>query len=642
MVNGIKRVLFFYMLLILSSCSGKKINENIYDETYLDNIKEVPEWLKMNVDEALPSDSLNIWIPTNNFQTSSLIRVPRFPRKFSTKELERNEALQDFVIRLINKERSLELTAVKNEQVSAQIVLGAKKNIHNARVKVSKLSNLKGDIIDAKNVQVRYVKFLPVERSRSEYVWSPKLEEIIGEGVSGNMAPSVVGDPLVEATSINIPAYRAQPIWFTIKVPKNIAKGVYEGTISISADEYKEVSYSLKLHVLNKVIPDPKSYKFHLDMWVNISAIADYYKIEYWSKKHWELIEKYLKEYASRGGKNIAVTITHEPWHKPWMQNSTTSQSQYGYKSMVKWIKTKEGNWEFDYSIFDAYVDMATKLGINEAINAYSLAPFLTNQKIHFYDKKTKDVKILEMNIEDKLYKVIWSRFLKDFKKHLLEKGIFERVYLGFDEKPDEELHFLLGIIKEAAPEFLNRIIVAGHPEGGKNAENLSIAYDYFPGQRLEKKDTVLSTITHRNQNNKITTFYLCASPSHPNTLSYSPAIESQLIPWLALKYNTNGYLRWAFNNWTDNPFKKPVFIHAQGDDYQIYPGEEKPVSSIRWELLKEGIEDYELFRIVKEEGNIPDELLQEAVEIATRNQDGRYKRAKDITQARNLILKKN
>ena len=45
----------------------------------MDPVTEIPEWLEVTVESALPSDSLNVWIPTGELATSSLIRVPRFP-----------------------------------------------------------------------------------------------------------------------------------------------------------------------------------------------------------------------------------------------------------------------------------------------------------------------------------------------------------------------------------------------------------------------------------------------------------------------------------------------------------------------------------------------------------------------------------
>ena len=64
-----------------------------------------------------------------------------------------------------------------------------------------------------------------------------------------------------------------------------------------------------------------------------------------------------------------------------------------------------------------------------------------------------------------------------------------------------------------------------------------------------------------------------------------------------------------------------------------IYPGENGPVSSIRWELLKEGIEDFELLRIVDSKQK------KEAIDMAVRNRDGRQKSVTDFENARKLLI---
>lgn len=630
--------------LLHFSCSIDKTVPKISDDFSLDGLETVPEWLHLNVDEVFLTDSLNVWVPTGNFQTSSLIRVPRFPRKYSEKELRKNKALKDFKITNLENESILELTAVKNEQLSAQIALGSKKKLTGLKVYIEDLKSLNGAKIKKENIQIRYVEYVPVERARSEFDWSSRLEEIIGEGVSGNRAPDIVGDPLLDLASVTVPSYRAQPVWFTFKIPKNVPTGVYEGNLKIRSDENAGVLYRVRLSVLEKSLPDPKDFHFHLDLWLNPSAIAAYYKMPHWSEPHWDMISKYLKDYASRGGKNLATIITDEPWLKPWLHNSTRSQIAFGYRSMVQWILNEDGGWEFDFTIFDKYVTMAIQLGIDEAINAFSMTPFKnTKQKIKYFDQTEQSFKILELDIHEKLYQKVWTSFLRSFEKHITSKQWNDRIFLGFDEKSKEDMQVLLAIIENAAPAFLNKIVLAGHPESGEYAENISISYMFFPDQPFEEKAVipVLPLIKNRNTSKKRTTFYLCAEPSHPNALTYSPAIESQLIPWLAIKYETDGYLRWSYNNWTVNPSNNPVFRHNQGDDYYVYPGEDGPISSIRWELLKEGIEDYELFHMIQKEGEISEQELLKVVELATRNQDGRHKVADDFLQSRKLLLKK-
>lgn len=165
-------------------------------------------------------------------------------------------------------------------------------------------------------------------------------------------------------------------------------------------------------------------------------------------------------------------------------------------------------------------------------------------------------------------------------------------------------------------------------------AKSFSLFYSFLP-EELAAGDEISTWLQERKKDpGKITNFYLCGDPAHPNTLTYSPAIEARMIPWLAAHYGLDGYLRWAYNSWSDkDPYNKPVFNFIQGDDYYIYPGENGPVSSIRWELLKEGIEDFELLRIVDSKQK------KEAIDMAVRNRDGRQKSVTDFENARKLLI---
>ena len=66
------------------------------------------------------------------------------------------------------------------------------------------------------------------------------------------------------------------------------------------------------------------------------------------------------------------------------------------------------------------------------------------------------------------------------------------------------------------------------------------------------------------------------------------------------MKANLDGYLRWAFNSWVSEPLLDSRFVTwAAGDTYLIYPGAR---TSIRFERLVSGIQDYEKIRILRQE----------------------------------------
>ncbi|HAC21590.1 MAG TPA: hypothetical protein DCF91_05745, partial [Porphyromonadaceae bacterium] len=83
-------------------------------------------------------------------------------------------------------------------------------------------------------------------------------------------------------------------------------------------------------------------------------------------------------------------------------------------------------------------------------------------------------------------------------------------------------------------------------------------------------------------------------------TFTFSDPAESTWLGWHAMSGNYDGYLRWAYNSWTKEPLQDSRFrTWAAGDCYLVYPNGR---SSIRFERMIEGIQDYEKMRILKEE----------------------------------------
>jgi len=96
------------------------------------------------------------------------------------------------------------------------------------------------------------------------------------------------------------------------------------------------------------------------------------------------------------------------------------------------------------------------------------------------------------------------------------------------------------------------------------------------------------------------TTYYTCCVEGYPNTFTFSPPAESAWLGWYAAAKGFNGYLRWAFNCWNKTPLQDTRFrTWSAGDTYLVYPG---PRSSIRFERMTEGIQDYEKIRLLKQQ----------------------------------------
>ncbi len=71
-------------------------------------------------------------------------------------------------------------------------------------------------------------------------------------------------------------------------------------------------------------------------------------------------------------------------------------------------------------------------------------------------------------------------------------------------------------------------------------------------------------------------------------------------MAWFAAACGYDGMLRWSYNSWPADPVRDSRFTAwPAGDTYLVYPDAR---SSIRFERLREGIQDYEKIRILRGE----------------------------------------
>jgi hypothetical protein len=183
-----------------------------------------------------------------------------------------------------------------------------------------------------------------------------------------------------------------------------------------------------------------------------------------------------------------------------------------------------------------------------------------------------------------------WTPFLEDFATHLKEKGWYDMATIAMDERPQEDMISAINLIQDHSG--LKITSAANYAPGtSDHVYDLSVA----PGHLLPEE-----VLEQRRQNGQLTTYYVCCADEFPNNFTYSPPAEGVWQGWFAFAKKHDGFLRWAYNSWVEDPLHDSRFrTWPAGDTYFVYPGAK---SSIRWEKLREGIQDFEKLRILTEE----------------------------------------
>ena len=460
----------------------------------------------------------------------------------------------------------------KGERMSAQLILWSKDSVSTVEFKLSDFKTASGETISANNTQTRFVR----------YVLTDEFAGGCGKRNPEDFAVSLSPDALDNVECINIEAETTRPVWITIDVPSDAVAGAYTANLELFAKGKKKGTFTLNLNVIDKTLPDYTEWAFHLDLWQNPYSVARTEGVEPWSDAHWAALKAPMQMLASAGQKVITTTLNKRPWN---------GQTEDPFDTMIEWKKKKDGTWEYDYTVFDNWVEFMMGLGITKQINCYSMVPW--GNILFYFDEETNQEVKVSAAPGTKEYAELWKPFLVDFMVHLTSKGWENKTLIAMDERSPTEMKAMLALLKETAPSL-----------GVALADNHK-SYKLYPDQLVDLCVAHGATVdpedrAYRREKGYVTTWYVCCADKFPNVFTFSQPTEGAFIGWYTMAADFDGFLRWAYNSYTKNALVDSRFrTWPAGDTYVVYPGGR---SSIRFERLMEGIQDAEKIRIVRAE----------------------------------------
>ena len=192
------------------------------------------------------------------------------------------------------------------------------------------------------------------------------------------------------------------------------------------------------------------------------------------------------------------------------------------------------------------------------------------------------------------------------FMKHVREKGWFDITYLAMDERSTEEIADVVNLVNSIKD------------ENGKSFK-LSMAinrlysidyFDYFEDLSISssQRNKLGSLVAERTAKGLSTTFYTCGATA--GSLRNQP-YETVDFFYFLYKSGCDGYLRWAFDAFPDDPLKDTThWKFVAGDQNLIYPDaiEENATvrSSVRYQIMIESYKNIcalEAISALSEEG---------------------------------------
>ena len=462
-----------------------------------------------------------------------------------------------------------EAVAWKGERVNLQLVVtnkGVAADSCTVKYVFSELKNGKS-VVPATNVVGGFVQPVITDRFTGcgKHEVDAYGENLVADRITGTN-PTVVDGGSVRG------------LWLTVQVPQDAKAGTYKGYVELDVNG-KATKYSYTVKVLDRTLPAPAEWAFHLDLWQNPYAIARVHNVELWSKEHFDVLRPYMLKLASAGQKAITATLIDRPWD---------GQTFDPFGSMVTWIKKADGTWLYDFTIFDRWVEFMMSCGINKEITCFSMIPWKLS--FRYYDQATHSHKHINCAPGDEAYAQFWGGMLSAFAAHLKEKGWFDKTFISMDERSLQQMQAAIKVIKDHAPGL--KISMAGNYHAEIEADIFDYCLDIFAYGAYTPE-----LIAKRRAQGKVSTYYTCCSAEYPNLFTFSAPADAEFIALEALAKDLDGYLRWAYNSWTIVPEEDSRFTAwPAGDTYVIYPFS---ISSVRWERLVQGIQQFEKYKIL-------------------------------------------
>lgn len=262
---------------------------------------------------------------------------------------------------------------------------------------------------------------------------------------------------------------------------------------------------------------------------------------------------------------------------------------------------------------------------------------------------------LLGFTEDDPEYAVLFESYCRQIQQHLDEKGWTDEAFIyWFDEPDPHQYEFVkhgFDKLKRACPKISRMLTEQPEPPlfGGPNIYCvISYLYQHAAAQQ------------RRAEGDRFW-WYICCGPKTPYCTLFidHPGTELRAWLWQTWERNIEGILIWQTNYWTSsaaypdaahpqNPYQDPMswtsgystpagrkLPWGNGDGRFIYPPAaaadgkptspvlDGPVDSIRWEMLRDGVEDYEYLTMLKKlltekKGSLDKTVYEQYAELLT------------------------
>lgn len=480
-------------------------------------------------------------------------------------------------------------TGMKNEVISFQIAYrntepGTYPERHHLRLEVE--SPIK------EFVRVRRVKYVPVRMA----AFSNKDDHYLNSA-----EPGLYPDPLIDIPphGIRVLPKTWESLWVDVVPDGKVAAGDYIVALRLYDEDTPSEplvgAAEVQIHVIGAELP--KQTLVHTK-WFHCDCLADYYDVEIFSEKHWQIIENFVKCAVDHGINTILTPI-----HTPPLDTRVGT-----YRPTVQLVDVTciGGKYSFGFDKLRRWVEMCKRCGVEWYEIAHLFSQWGAKCAPQIVATTENGLERI-FGWEDSGTGEAYSAFIDAYLPALLDElevlGIADRCLFHISDEPSKD--HLEGYLKAKA-------LVKKHLRGQKLIDALSDVAFYDSGavEHPVPGTNHIEPFLDRNID-WLWTYYCCGQcVDVSNVFLAMSGARTRILGAQMYKYNIAGFLQWGFNfyysqssdylidPWLD--VDNDCFGQA-GDGFQVYPGRGgKPVVSMRMMLVVQALQDQRAMQLLE------------------------------------------
>ena len=333
----------------------------------------------------------------------------------------------------------------------------------------------------------------------------------------------------------------------------------------------QSVTLPLRLRVHDVLVPPMSRDTLAYTNWFNAREMADRHGLDRWSEPHWAMIRQYA-DLMARGRQNV---------HRlSWRDFFTRGD---------------DDEWSLDRTRLERYVQLFDDAGIPWIEGAT-----IAGRPKGDWGSDWLELGMVNLPMTSEEGRVALANLAGQMMEAIVANEWQDRWVQHLADEPTDTNAGDYAVAADALRESMPGIPIV---EATMTRE-LTGAVDIWCPQ-VHKYQQNMAFFTERKAAGDEVWVYTCLVPGGPwvNRLLDQERLRQVWIGWAAGKWDIDGFLHWGLNHYKADPFTQSVVDHPAmpnttnklpaGDTHVVYPGPHGPLSGLRFEAHRVGLEDH-------------------------------------------------